>query len=236
MAGLSCFPEGSYMNSGSAERGLVLGVVMAFGLLLTICLPAMASAIDCTGTVEGGDMESVRVPQNGICTLKDTLVKGDITVAPKATLYAFSSQVGGTIRVSTEATLNAFNVRVKGDIEAEDAAQVSVFSGSFVGGSIRGLRTGGAEIDGAEIGGDLVLNKTGRSLKVAKAVVGGDLQVLNTTGRSTLIGNTIKGKLECQGNVFTPEGGGNAVNGSMEGQCRDLHKPPPPEEDCCEIQ
>lgn len=222
--------------SDSVRKRVFLGAAIALGMLLSILLPFMANASDCTGTVEGEALESLRVPENAICTLKDTQIKGDIMVAPKATLYAFNVQSGGTIRVSTYATLNAFNVRVNGDIEAEDATQVSVFSGSFVGGSVRVSRSGGAEIDGAEIGGNLLIDKTGRSLKVAKTSVGGALSVLQNTGRSTLINNTIKGNLVCEKNVFSPEGGGNVVDGDMEGQCKDLHKPPPPEEDCCEIK
>lgn len=224
------------MNSESIWKTGFLGAVIALGLLLAGHLPAMANANDCTGTVAGQAMGSLLVPPNATCTLKDTRIKGDITVAPKATLYAFRVQVGGTIKVSTDATLNAFNVSVNGDIEAEDASQVSVFSGSFVGGGFRVLRCGGAEIDGAKIGGDVIIDKTARSLKIAKTVVGGAMRVLHNAGRSTLIGNTIKGNLECKENAFTPEGGGNVVGGAMKGQCKDMHKPPPPEEDCCEIK
>ena len=226
------------MRSDSAlvqKKGFLCAAI-ALGLLLSIHMPFKANANECIGTVEREVMETLHVPENVVCTLKDTQIKGDIIVAPKATLYAFNVQSGGTIRVSTDATLNAFNVRINGDITAEDATQMSVFSGSVVGGSIRVSHSGGAEIDGAEIGGDLFIDKTGRSLKVAKTSVGGDLSVLQNTGRSTLINNTIKGSLVCEENVFSPEGGGNVVDGSMGGQCKDLHKPPPPEGDCCEIK
>ncbi|MFN2355742.1 MAG: hypothetical protein ABR512_14625 [Desulfopila sp.] len=225
------------MSSNSVRKTVFLGASFVLGLLLSIHLPAKVNANDCTGgTVDGETVESLRVPQSAICTLKDTQITGDITVAPKATLYAFGVRVGGTIRVSADAVLNGFNVRVNGDIEAEDASQVSVFSGSFVGGSVRVLRSGGVEINGAEIGRDLIIDTSRRSLKVAKTIIGGTLRVLDNKGRSTLIGNTVKGNLVCEGNVFTPEGGGNVVEGDMEGQCKDLHKPPPPEEDCCEIK
>lgn len=224
------------MDHKTVWKRIFLGATTVLGVLLALHLPVVADTVDCTGTMGGEAKDNLRVPRNVTCTLNGTQVKGDITVESNATLYAFNARVGGGIKLDEKAALSAFNVRVEGDVQAQNASQVSIFAGSFVGGSVRVVQAGTADIDGVQIGKDLFLEKNTHSLKASNNTIGGALRAYQNTGRLALINNTVRGGLACRENVFAPTGGGNSIEGALEGQCNQLDRPAPPKEDCCEIK
>lgn len=224
------------MDHNTIWKRLFPGAATLLGVLVALSLPAVADTVDCTGTMGDGAKENLRVPRNTTCTLNGTQVKGDITVEPNATLYAFNAWVGGGIKLDEKAALSAFNVRVEGDAQAQHASQMNIFAGSFIGGIVRVVHAGTADIDGVHIGKDLVIEKNTHSLKVSNNTIGGAMRAFQNTGRLTLVNNTVRGGLACRENVFAPTGGGNKVTGALEGQCKQMDRPAPPKEDCCEIK
>jgi len=189
---------------------LVLAAVSLVAALIGGGQVARAEQVDCTGTLGSITVDNLRVPPNFTCTLNGTRVEGNITLEANSTLHAYAVHVDGSIQTVAAAT------------------QVNVYAGSFVGGSVQIVQSGGATVQGVDIDGDLQFEENSAPLVADKNTVGGNLQVNQNTGGVTITDNTIDGNLQCQANVPAPSGSGNVVKGSAEDQCAPLVGTPAP--------
>src|SRR5688500_18417024 len=62
-----------------------------------LAVPALADERSCRGMLGKISVDDLRVPQGATCTLTGTRVKGTITVARRATLYARGGRVIGNV-------------------------------------------------------------------------------------------------------------------------------------------
>jgi hypothetical protein len=192
------------------EWKLVLSAIAVTLLLVRASsAPVRAPDIQCTGTLGAIHVNNLRVPQNASCNLSGTLVDGNISVETNATLYAYE-------------------VHVNHDIQTDKAARVNVYTGSFVGGNIKIVRSGAADIQSANIGNDLSFNENNQALNAANNIIGGNLQASKNTAGVSINGNNINTNLQCKDNLPPPAGAGNIVGGKMEGQCVDFDVLPTP--------
>ena len=161
---------------------------------------AQAEERTCRGTIGAKTLDNVRVPQGATCYLTKTYVKGTVTVARDARLFADS-------------------VRVVGNIQGENAKNVVVKSGSRVGGSVQVEQGRAATVRGSRVNGDVQYSANRAYLRVLGNDVGGSVQVIGNSGGAEIYRNTIDGNLQCKENTPRPTGGGNVVGGNKEDQC-----------------
>ena len=211
--------RGSSYNLRGGERAMhiqrkwiLLLSAVAFTLLATLANGAAdvkAVDIQCTGSLGAITVNNLTVPQGASCTLNGTIVNGSITVA-------------------TNATLHAIGVRVRSNLQADKAAEVDVNGGSSVGGDLKILRSGSADIQSVDIHNNLVFSENNQALNAADNNIGASLQANKNTGGVSINGNTIGGNLTCKENVPPPTGSGNIVRGKMEDQCANFDVVPTP--------
>lgn len=149
-------------------------------------------------TIDG----SVIVPDNKSCTLRGTIVKGNVLVY-------------------TGATLSANRVAVDGNIQAEGARTVNVNPGSSVGGSVQIKQGGSARVEQVRIKGDLQLFQNRNALRAIGNEIDGGLQAESNTGGLTISYNSINGALQCKQNFPAPTGTGNTASIKQD-QCAKL--------------
>jgi hypothetical protein len=113
-------------------------------------------------------------------------------------------------------------VRVLGNVQGEEAARVRVLSGSRIRGSVQLDNGGNGIVRRSTIGGSIQLKANDGRLVVAYNQVGADVQAFTNTGGVHIERNQIDGNLQCKENSPRPTGGGNAVEGNKEDQCRRL--------------
>ena len=180
---------------------LVIPLLLAT-LLVATAQTARAEERTCRGTIGRETVDNLRVPDGATCTLNGTRVQG-------------------TIKVDRNGTLRAANVAVVGNVQGENAASI-IFRGGSVGGSVQIVQSGGANIDGAQINGDILFDANRSSLNAANNRIGGNLQAFKNTGGLSINTNRIDGNLQCKENAPAPTGRGNVVQGSKEDQCSRL--------------
>ena len=160
----------------------------------------------------GGNLSIV-----GRCELKDTEIRGDVTI--------FS---GGS--------LTARNVRIRGNLEGDRADFVDMLD-STVDGKVELKEFVGdlTSIEQTEVGGDVNLSNNRSRLEILNNELGRNVQVRGNTGGVLISGNAVDDDLKCSGNTPAPVGTGNTIDGDGEGQCEALEAeapeptPPPPE-------
>lgn len=165
--------------------------------------PASAEETVCTGTIGGGTVDNLRVPDGATCRLNGTSVKG-------------------TVKVGGDAILKAFGVRVIGNVQAENARKVVVRDRSTVGGSVQIVQGGTARILRTRVNGDILFDDQDGRLAANRNRIGGNLQAFQNTGGVKIRANRIDGNLQCKENAPPPTGGGNIVQGNKEDQCATL--------------
>ncbi|BAW96642.1 hypothetical protein NIES970_15800 [[Synechococcus] sp. NIES-970] len=98
-------------------------VYLGLGLTLTLGLNgfkpslALAQTIQCKGNLGAIAIGNLEVPSGATCTLRQTVVKGNITVQPMGTLITHGAVIEGNIRASQALGLTLNNTRVQGTIE-----------------------------------------------------------------------------------------------------------------------
>jgi hypothetical protein len=163
---------------------------------------ALAEERICNGTIGPRQLDNIRVPDNGVCTLNGT-------------------RANGSLVVGRGASLQANDVRINGNVQAEGALQVTMGAGSQVGGSVQIKQGGGASITGTRIQGDLQFDENVLPLAASDNSIGGNLQVVKNFGGVALYRNVIDSALQCKENSPAPVGGGNSAS-SKEDQCAAL--------------
>jgi hypothetical protein len=188
------------MKAASAIR---ISMLAAAGMILLAPLSASAEERVCRGTIGAATLDNVRVPQNALCTLNGTRVKG-------------------TVKVERNARLIAKDVLVIGNVQGENARNVRVLDGSRVGGSVQVVQGGGATVADSRINGNILYDSNRAPLQVLRNRVGADVQAFQNRGGVLIRGNVIDGNLQCKANSPAPTGGNNVVQGNKEDQCRRL--------------
>jgi hypothetical protein len=210
---------------------------------------AGAPALVCNGTYAGGTYGNVVVPPNGICSLSDATVLGNIAVldsgtlnlnpgtTPNSTVYGdISGAPGSNIDTGTGWT-------VDGTIATEQANILGV-----TGGTTHSIRADGTQdvfISGTTIDGDVAASGTqsygvigqnpvltgnvaitgtaaGAAFNLDNQLVDGSVYVLANQTQVEVYFNTIRHNLVCLGNNPPPDdlgGDGNYVQGREIGQC-----------------
>jgi hypothetical protein len=181
------------------------GVICAIAIALTAIVSGDARAEEtvCRGLIGAVTLDNVRVPQNAICNLDGTRVKG-------------------TVKVETRATLLAEDVVVIGNVQAEGARDVTIRDASRVGGSVQVVQGGAATVANSRINGDIQYDENSEALSIRRNRIGGNVQVMQNTGGVEIRNNNIEGNLQCKANNPPPVGGGNIVEGNKEDQCSRL--------------
>ena len=196
-------------------RGLAIGVLAA---LFSLAIASAARAdTSCVGVLAGRDVQgNLVVPDGALCTLRDTVVKGDVLVGPDAGLRVSDGvALLGNLRtdrcdyVSLEPLAPAARIVVAGNIDIEECRESSgkLFSGGRV-----------------IVGGNFVCRENAAPCYAVSLTVGGDLRVAHNSGGPSFIeGSTVAGNLECTGNSGVSDYGlPNTVAGERLGECAGL--------------
>jgi hypothetical protein len=165
--------------------------------------PTLAEETVCRSSLGSVIVDNLRVPQNAICRLAGTRVKGTITV-------------------QNNATLTARRVVVIGNVQAENAKQVNVLESSRVGGSVQVVQSGGVNVLDSFIDSDILYDRNNAYLRASRNTIGGNLQAFQNSGGVEIRRNVIDGNLQCKTNNPAPIGGNNVVGGVKEDQCKRL--------------
>lgn len=154
----------------------------------------------CTGWLGRVWADSLKVPQDTICTLEETRLKG-------------------TIKVERGATLYARGIQIDGNIQAEDAFAVITTDNSTVGGSIQIKKSNLITIEHTTVSGNIQLEANEDGLSILGNQVDGNVQIFKNQGGARIINNVIGGNLQCKENDPLPRIRNNFVNGSTKDQC-----------------
>lgn len=144
-----------------------------------LAVPAFADERSCRGALGKITVDNLRVPQGATCTLTGTRVKGTITVARRATLYARG-------------------VRVIGNVQAENHRRVTLTRGSRVGGSLQVKQGGSATVTGSTFGSDVQFFENSGAIRIASNRVDGNLQCKENRSQPTGGANVVQGNKEDQ--------------------------------------
>lgn len=163
-------------------------------------IPSGQETVTCRDASIGAiALDTVFVPDNAVCELFGTRLKGSVQVGRNATLFAA-------------------DVAVNGNLQGEGSALVTVAGASTVGGSVQLKQGGAATLQDLRVGGDLQLDTMAGSLFVQGSRLGGSLQAMGNRGGLTLLDNTMDGNLQCKDNLPPPQGSGNSAT-QKEDQC-----------------
>jgi hypothetical protein len=165
-------------------------------------------AIDASGNIGNAEefKATVLPGQSPECTTTLTGKQKRVFVGEGVTCLVDANATGG-VRVRPGASLVATDSSIKGGIESKGAEVVQLFGGQVSGRAKITETTGDLTFAGTVFNGALILEEN----EV------GDYGVV-------LAGNTIKGLLDCIGNVpeVTDMGAPNSFRGGKSGQCADL--------------
>jgi hypothetical protein len=173
---------------------------LAAGPALAPAASNLAGNVTCDNLVIGAiRLDSVYVPPQSACRLEGTLLQGNLTAAPGATVEANAVQVGG-------------------NVQADGAAHVVLDGSSAVAGSVQIKQGGSALVRGARITGDLQIDAMRGQVSAVGNRVGGSLQAFGNLGGLAIESNTMNGNLQCGENLPAPVVAGNTA-ALIEGQC-----------------
>jgi hypothetical protein len=211
-------------------------MLAALGMMLA-ALPAARADTTCPpsppiGSTVNGNLV---VPSGQICFLGGVTVIGNVQVQTNASIALGGVTVIGNVRVQTNASLANSIVlsTIDGNIETDQCNFVHLFQVT-VGGNvdIENCRPGNSDIIGyiaghgqiVQIDGNFTCNNNVALVCFAvNGQVQGNVQI-NNNRQAQVIGNTIGGNLQCQGNTggATDNGQPNTVAGHKLGQCAGL--------------
>jgi hypothetical protein len=181
--------------------------VAAFSLSCLLTTGARAEDFNCTANL---DREEVRGNLNIAtrCQLTDTEVRGRVTLFAGGSLIARDARILGNLEGSRADFVDLDRSEINGNVRLRE----------FVGDSSTIRRT--------KIGGNLTLTDNRSRLEVVNNDIDHSLQAFGNTGGLQISGNALGDDLECGSNRPAPVGLGNRVDGTAEGQCRDLRPEP----------
>lgn len=184
--------------------GFAVTGLLAAGVVATAA-PAQADSRTCTGTLGKGTVDGdVIVPVGKKCTLRGTLVKGNVRVWKDARLHAVSARIEGNIQTDRHRNVVVQKSRIDGDVQLRKGYQATLTSNVIDGNIQSSTNRGSQSARYNRVDGDIQYfsNRPARYIKISA--------------------NRVDGNLQCKSNTRTPLGGGNTVNGDKEGQCARL--------------
>ncbi|HWW10418.1 MAG TPA: hypothetical protein VNY76_09235 [Candidatus Acidoferrales bacterium] len=213
----------------------IVGIAVSLAGLVALTATTRVAA-------DGHDDDSYRCNNQ---TLTSTTIHGNVVVPPGAFCDLVGSRITGSVEIQRSGglSLDAASSVDRNVIDGRDA-QVVLFNGSTVGGSIWCSKCSAADLhdstvwgslydNGLTFGADLTNSQIHGSLSISHSQDGGfgfsftgntigeDFSFADNTGSSTMSGNTIEDELNCRGNTPPPAGGGNTA-AEKEGQCAGL--------------
>lgn len=221
-----------------ARHGVLPTTLAAACLLLAACGgggddgPAAGATATAAQTVEEGRAQALAASHAALSLAPATLsgnvrcnnlVIGplrldSVSVPPGATCVLEGTALTGTLQVARDATLQASAVDVAGSLQADAAAHVALRAGSRIGGSVQISQGGSASVENSRITGDIQLDGLRGAALLGGNTVGGNVQAMDTSGGLAVLGNSVRGNLQCQGNQPLPLVSGNAA-ASFQDQC-----------------
>jgi hypothetical protein len=160
---------------------LLLGLGVALVAMTAMASPASAATFQCNETVTGGTFDNVNVPRDGVCTLIDSTVAGNVYVNSNAYFEAGNTDIAGKVRAKKALTLFIDTDSTVGRyVETDDTVQVFIFNAQVA----RGIDVDDST-DVVQICGNVVAN--------------GDIEVTES-GTDILVGDPLA---ECGGNTLT---------------------------------
>lgn len=206
-------------ESPGFRRHRLLWLIAATALLSLAC--DMKDSPSAT-SVTGPDSSSPGLNDDGSCSgVVNAVTVDTLIVDDDDTCILDGTNIRGSLLVHDGATLVARDVRVAGNIETDRAVSVDIGGATEVGGSVRIMRGGAAEIDSLTIDGELRMEENSGLIVANGNDVGDDMKINKNTGGVILTGNRVDDDLECRQNSPAPTGGGNQAD-DKEGQCEDL--------------
>ncbi len=178
-------------------------------------------------------------------TLTGQTIHGNVVVPLGAFCDLNGSSITGNVQIQRSGGLSLDAASsVDRNVDVGRDAQVVLFNGSTVGGSIWCSKCSAADLhdstvqgslydNGMTFGADLTNSQIHGSLSISQSKDGGfgfsftgntigeDFSFVDNTGTSTISGNTIGDELNCRNNTPPPAGGGNTA-AEKEGQCAGL--------------
>jgi len=194
--------------------------------------------VECIGTVNGVNVDSVTVPPGALCVLTNSTVDGDVTAEEDSILAAINNGIGGSLVGDAQNVLQATDNRIRGNVrlqnggpEATGLIEVALCDNAidgnvslqrntgFIAIGFAGLACGGNLVDGNVSVTDSITNAPDQ-FHVDNNVVGGNVQVIDNRGNGTktVQNNLINETLDCKDNrnpfIGTPNDADRA-----RGQC-----------------
>lgn len=220
-------------------KRLLLAVVLLAALLLTPAQARGGNDATCVGVLVG-TFDNVEVPPGAECSLRDSVVRGNLKALEGARLFVFDSQIAGNIQGDKANVVQVFDSLVGGNIEVVEFGDailpgVVIEGVALPGGSIaiaKGDRGGFGDVfvvANTLPKGNLKLeaNTSDFFSLVADNTVGGDAQIFKNRGSDTFLVafNLVGQNLQCKenGRLFSAEG--NAVGDNAEDQCAGADAP-----------
>lgn len=168
---------------------------------------AVTGNTSCTGALTG-TFRNVVVPDGASCSLPGAMVDGNVQVKRDASL-SIGPRGATTIRGNVQADhcrslALAGAVTVEGNVQIQQCTADSGYAGP-----------------GVQIGGNFQCHDNSGACRAVNGSVGGNVQVDNNTSAfpSEISGNTIRGNLQCKGNVPAPTHTASNTARKKEGQC-----------------
>lgn len=189
-------------------RSAFLALAVAAAAVSIAPQPVHAEEINCPPNVIRRTVDNVFV--NGPCTIRLSLIQGNIVVTNNGDLRVIGSTIRGSIQSE-----GASRIRIESD--AATGRDTRIIGSVQIKNTVPGLRS---HIRDARIGGSIQLESNGAPVTIQGNDVGQDVQVFQSTAVVRIGGNTIDGNLQCKENRPRPVNtGGNVVSGSAEDQC-----------------
>lgn len=193
-------------------KRLLLAVPLMLSASLLVAAPAHADDRRCSGTIGATYVDGNVIVPNGV----DCILRG--------------TRVDGNVIVKGRAKLVARGVQVDGNIQAENHRNVIVTGRRVNDRTVKSRIEGDIQLDsgnrgrvaGAVIGGNLQVKQNSGRQVALRNVIDGDLQAFSNEGGFRISGNRIDGNLQCKSNDPRPYGANNRVSGNKEDQCRGL--------------
>jgi hypothetical protein len=161
---------------------LTLSAVGCLSLLLAVAASGNQGTTFCSGSTSGtfGD---VVVPAGEFCGMRDAVVNGDIRVDRDAQLFFEFSTIHGDVDLDHASfVLLGITTLIDGSVRARDTQTLLVFGDratrdTTVTGDIRTKKSGCLSVDGVQVLGDIVADKTVSCVAISNDTLGGSLLV-----------------------------------------------------------
>jgi hypothetical protein len=200
------------------------------GACATVCLMAMtgpgvaADAARCSGTVTSEKVGSLYVPANKSCTIKSTVVKGDIVLQHGASLrMTFSQVTGGIASAGNDTSIDVGFSAIGTGISTTLGKSLNIVRSDINGAVKATLVSGKTTIAYSRIDGDVNVEEGEQQNRIVHNVVGGDLTVnyvtVSSGNSAIIINNSVSGALTCLYNKPAPVAKNNSADEGLLGQC-----------------